>query len=332
MLKNAVKNAIGSMKITHLLNRGAGAGTIVLTYHDIRHDEDPASWLRVSESDFENQISDLKEIGKFISWRDLFSARPNEGLRFLMTFDDGYHNNYELARPILEKYQIPTVFFVSTHHMTTGESFWFDEIVTPIQALQLPHLDLSEFGLRNFLFGDGCPAVRWDDINRMLVEIKALGNMDTPQTMQLLTFLRSEYGHQVRDLLHQYRPISIDEVRDMQTSSLFDFGSHSHRHDILTYLEAEQLRDNLIRSREALSDASGVEPQMIAYPNGDFDDRVLAASRDAGYSLGFAIQNQVARSGTDPMAIPRFLIGGFDSIATLGFLVNRALLTRILKK
>ena len=172
MLKAIIKNAISVRVLTRLLDRCSKSGTVILTYHDIRHDNDPKSWLRVGESNFVDQICALKKIGTFISWKDLFKPSAGAGLRFLMTFDDGYRNNYELARPILEEQNIPTVFFVSTHHMLTGEPFWFDELVTPVQALQLTQLDLRDFGLCEYNFQPGDSSARWDEVNGMLEDIK----------------------------------------------------------------------------------------------------------------------------------------------------------------
>ncbi len=118
----------------------------------------------------------------------------------------------------------------------------------------------------------------------------------------------------------------------MQQSPLFSFGSHSHKHSILNYLTDSQLKDNLVRSREVLTETCGVPMKMIAYPNGDYDDRVLAASREAGYELGFVLQNRFVQPGLDPMAIPRILVGGFDSVELLRFFVNRLLLKQLFKR
>jgi peptidoglycan/xylan/chitin deacetylase (PgdA/CDA1 family) len=332
MFKATVKKALGGEFFTRILASLVGPGTIVLAYHDIRHDNDPMSWLRVSESDFVDQICALKKIGRFVSWSDLFSSDNGTGLRFLMTFDDGYHNNFELACPILEEHDVPTVFFVSTHHMLTGESFWFDELVTPIQALQLSQLDLRDFGLGLYSFRSGDPDARWGDIDEMLEDIKSLGNMDTQQASLLLEFFRSEYAGQVAELLHQYRPINSDEVHQMQQSDLFSFGSHSHQHSILNYMDDQQLQDNLVNSKAALSEATGAPIQMISYPNGDFDDRVLTASRDAGYELGFGVKRQVMQPEGDRLAIVRHLVGGFDSVASLSFSINRLLFRHLLKR
>jgi peptidoglycan/xylan/chitin deacetylase (PgdA/CDA1 family) len=100
-------------------------GVIVLTYHSVndKKAEDP---LIVNLKEFERQmfflnfykssfrVIGLEEAMGFISGGDI-GYRPNErpGTKILITFDDGYRDNYERAFPILKRYGFPAVIFLT---------------------------------------------------------------------------------------------------------------------------------------------------------------------------------------------------------------------------
>jgi hypothetical protein len=164
-VRGVVKNALASPRLTRWL-QDSESQTMILTYHDLCDEDDPASWLRVSAAAFGAQLRQLAGLGRFIAPDQLFDDGDMQepGLRFLITFDDGYRNNHRLALPLLRAHGVPALFFVSTWHLQTGEPFWFDRLVTPIQALELERLDLSRFGLRAYSFARGPAAVRWESV------------------------------------------------------------------------------------------------------------------------------------------------------------------------
>lgn len=112
----------------------------------------------------------------------------------------------------------------------------------------------------------------------------------------------------------------------MSRSGLCHFGSHSHRHAILTKLSDLTLQDELSSSRNRLEKTLGGPVHHISYPNGDVDDRVQTACMKAGYRYGYITAHGRFDNATDRMKIPRILIGGFDSTPRVIFKVCKALL------
>lgn len=86
---------------------------VVLLYHSINNQN---HFLSISPEIFEKQIKFLKEKGfKFLRVEDLVHLEKLERKSVLITFDDGYKDNFLNAVPILEKYQIPALFFISVN-------------------------------------------------------------------------------------------------------------------------------------------------------------------------------------------------------------------------
>lgn len=98
----------------------------VLMYHSIS-DRDPSNSLLVSPSEFENEMAWLHDNGfTSLSLDELYyslttgnvPARP-----VVITFDDGYDDNYTNAYPILQKYGLIGNFFVITDYIGTKPGF-----------------------------------------------------------------------------------------------------------------------------------------------------------------------------------------------------------------
>src|SRR5687768_7492726 len=62
---------------------------------------------------------------KFISPQDVVEGLDPSRKYAMLTFDDGYYNN-RLAVPILEEFNVPAVFFISTNNVRDNKCFWWD--------------------------------------------------------------------------------------------------------------------------------------------------------------------------------------------------------------
>lgn len=82
-----------------------------------------------------------------------------------------------------------------------------------------------------------------------------------------------------------------------------EIGSHTVSHPRLTAIGDEELRRELVESRERVEDELRRPCRYVAYPYGDEDARVHAAARAAGYTAGFALPIRPALG--NPFAVPR---------------------------
>ena len=68
--------------------------------------------------DFEKLILELKNIGDFVNTETcndiLDNKKTIDGKYFHLSFDDGFKNNITNAIPILDKYDVPAIFFIPT--------------------------------------------------------------------------------------------------------------------------------------------------------------------------------------------------------------------------
>ena len=93
---------------------------ICVNYHYIRNSFDTKypSIFGLKPNKFESQLVRLSKLGQFISSDELVlkiqQNKPLNNLNFLITFDDGLKEQYDLALPILDRLGIPAIFFANS--------------------------------------------------------------------------------------------------------------------------------------------------------------------------------------------------------------------------
>lgn len=93
---------------------------IALMYHRV---SDDGKWpdITVSTENFARQIQYLKNNFKVISGDKMIAELSGDGIRdvneVIITFDDGFKDNYDYAYPILKSYDMPAIIFVATDYI-----------------------------------------------------------------------------------------------------------------------------------------------------------------------------------------------------------------------
>jgi peptidoglycan/xylan/chitin deacetylase (PgdA/CDA1 family) len=82
--------------------------------------------------------------------------------------------------------------------------------------------------------------------------------------------------------------MSWDELRGLASAG-WEIGSHTCSHPRLSRLADDEILAELAQSRAECERRMGVPCRSIAYPYGDYDDRVVRAARDTGYSFATTV-------------------------------------------
>jgi len=296
-----------------------GGRTAVLCYHDLCRPGETGSWLKVDVDQFERQIVALKKFSTFIRPDALSEPERLSRVRLnlLLTFDDGFVNNFRLGLPLLQRHGIPAMFFISTEHMESGEPFWFDRLIRPIQHYRLDGLDLHHLGMGVYSFSPVAGEKRWNGIQRLLEDVKKHDERQDGKLVGQILETLHQNDHRSVTFHEEDRPLSRDEILAMQRSGLCCFGSHGHHHRILTNLGDDSLGKELQQSRSILENVLGEQIEHISYPNGNVDSRVVNACRFEGYHYGYTVVSGRISPEIDHYHIPRILISGFDSTASV---------------
>jgi peptidoglycan/xylan/chitin deacetylase (PgdA/CDA1 family) len=136
-------------------------------------------------------------------------------------------------------------------------------------------------------------AITFDDAFRSVAElgVPVLERLGVPATMFVPTYFPGRDALAWPGIVQwltgpfadEMQPLSWDEVRGLADSG-WEIGSHTVSHPRLPSLDDEQLDLEMRRSKLACEEQLGRPCTSIAYPYGDYDDRVVVAAQAAGYT------------------------------------------------
>ncbi len=119
-----------------------------------------------------------------------------------------------------------------------------------------------------------------------------------------------DYSHLFRSTPH------LDSKSIKRLAALgVQFGSHGHSHINLCRCDEKTLRHELNHSKAVLEDTLGTQVNFISYPFGRYNQEVLEAALEAGYTRGFTMR--FPEDGDMALAVGRFGVYGYDTAASV---------------
>lgn len=93
----------------------------------------------------------------------------------------------------------------------------------------------------------------------------------------------------------------------MEKIGLVTFGSHTASHRVLTTLKDEEIRYELIRSRERLIAEKVMDPSFIpfSYTNMNCNEKIARMVREASYNLAVTTEISWNHFGSNPFTLRR---------------------------
>jgi len=333
MMKKFVKVAIAGTVYYSSLGRfmpGSGRSTsgkhcAILSYHRVvpesEEDANFPNWLRyrslpgivVTAGMFERQAAYLKKHCRVISLNELIDAIDNNTIlpprAVVLTFDDGWRDNYEYAFPILCKYGLLATIFLSTGYIGTDRVFWPERLLVALSAMKDGNQDVRKTRLEGLPNQLSRQIDRWTgspgafDPNQATEIVEQMKLMPSSEREKVLTELDRRVGRDDSPTDNRVM-MNWDEVRTMLSAG-FCFGSHGVSHELFTPLSVERLADELRLSAEKIEKETSIRPTHLAYPNGNYTNKTIEAVKSAGYRSAVTVDHGLACTEDDPHRLPR---------------------------
>jgi peptidoglycan/xylan/chitin deacetylase (PgdA/CDA1 family) len=305
-MKDLAKRAILASGALRLVSPGASAA--ILMYHSVMPDPvahtDSLGGLIHSEFEFRAQMgllscdyhpASLDEVVDSLNSRKDLPKRT-----VVVTFDDGYTDNSEVAMPILNQLGIPATFYVTVDCVEQRKLPWPSRLRFAFRKTKLRAwmdsrgkswpLDDSDSRERAFLAAcDDCcqlsGKVQEDFVCGIEQQLQAAAPGD-------LSSLMMSYD-QVRSLAHHGHIV----------------GSHSMTHPNMAYLTADEAKIELAESKQRLEKELKVPVKHFSYPcpalTPHWSEQTVAQSRSVGYDSAVTTSGGLTRCGDNPLSLKR---------------------------
>ena len=284
---------------------------IVLLYHRIgRVSPDP--WcLCVTPEHFSEHLEVLRRFHP-IRLRDIRPASPRIGrkLSVAITFDDGYADNlYEAAR-LLKRYDMPATFFLTTGFIGSTREFWWDEleraVLEPVKTSGRFQATAGEVTVEFDGGSDGRAT-----FFSLYKQLQPLSHEIRRQIMdQLLAWSDRSAGAR-----RSHVCLTHEEVRRLAADDLFEIGSHTVTHPVLSARPLESQYMELRASKTMLEDLVERRVASCSYPyggTGHYSPDTMKTVAEIGYARACTTSAHAVSRCDLPYAIPRFNITDMD--------------------
>lgn len=235
---------------------------------------------------------------------------------FMITFDDGYSDNYELAYPLLRHHGIPGVFFIPTIILDRQDLFWWDTVAFLVRNSRRHLIRYDPEKGRQVALGEhSCEQV----IATILHDIKTRTTCDYDAYLE---YLAKECAVDMGEVVEKSRlPLFLSGgmIKEMHQNGMV-FGSHGHSHRLMSHLSMEEQETELVLSKEKLAEVLGDAPSLFSYPVGSRQSFTKATKIMVSrhYDSAFTYYGGLVRKDhMDWSEVPRESVDACDTVALL---------------
>lgn len=280
--------------------------------------------VSASVQQFREQMVLLRRKFQPIRFQDLIAALhggpalPRHAV--IVSFDDGYDDNYRLAFPVLRELDVPAMFFVATGHIDSGAPYAYDWLVHMVCVTAAERLVIAQLGI-------DCALPAGIEARRVLAAtlLDRIKRCDDALQSAVISQLQLEWD-MPRTPHPDCRPMSWEQLREMEAAGM-EIGSHGVHHRMLAKLLPAQMENEVACSKAALDSNLDKPASVLAYPVGGsdaYDQLTIDAAKRAGYSAACSyIPGTNALADIAPYKLRRLAveremdIAWFDAMATL---------------
>lgn len=285
----------------------------IIMYHYVR-DLKNSRYPNIKGLDYElfkQQIAFLKEKFTIVTMEDVIEAWNSENSSLpenaaLLTFDDGYIDNFTAVFPILNEYKVQGSFFIpgksfAENVLLDVNKIHFILASTDINVLKKDILALldryrkeePEIPSNEELYEKYAVAGRYD--NKETVFVKRILQTAIPERIrnQISSELFQKYVGMPEDKFARELYMNRDQIRCMKREGMF-IGVHGYDHYWLGNLTEQEMQADIDKALEIMDEFIDKDNWVLNYPYGSRNPNVLQYIETRGCKAGMTIEVEVA--------------------------------------
>jgi len=275
---------------TLLRHTGGHRGFVALNYHRIGYPaecEFDRGVFSATPEAFERQLEFLKKECDVILPADIKDLpRWGRGNYAMITFDDGYRDNHDIALPLLRAANLKAVFFIATGFMDRTRLSWWDEIAWMVRT-----------SARQFIgptaMLPACLTLGEPDRQQAIDSLLAICRHRTPDLVDRFLDVMAEATGSGRApaSLAQEVWMNWDMVRNLHEAGMV-VGGHTVHHPILSFLTRPEQAREITGCARAVEQHLKVPMRVFSYPRGkpdafNCDTRACLADANVEYAFSY---------------------------------------------
>jgi peptidoglycan/xylan/chitin deacetylase (PgdA/CDA1 family) len=306
MGKDWIKRGLIASGLTRVAGKLNGKGVAILMYHSVM--DEPAQQGQTlgriihSSNAFERQMEVIAGEYQPVALDDVLSFVRGEkelpARAVVVTFDDGYADNCEVAVPILNRVGVRATFYVTVDCIETAKLPWPSRlrfVFFTTKKKSWEGQDGSIWPLQDSEQRDRAFLAACDDCARLAGEAQG----------QWVRGIESELQ---TGACNQRLMMTWDQVRDLVRKGHV-VGSHTLSHPNMAYIGEEDATKELRESKRKLEHALNASIIHFSYPcpalSPHWNERTLKISRAAGYQTAVTTDGGMVRRHDSPLSLHR---------------------------
>jgi peptidoglycan/xylan/chitin deacetylase (PgdA/CDA1 family) len=295
---------------------------VVLMYHRVLTREERARTgshpgIVVDSEVFASQMALLKHRFKVLSVEE-FADRMERKIPFddascLITFDDGWRDNFSHALPILQRYELPAVVFLPVKFIGGRRLFWQEHLThLTLKAVMQARCEPGRRERLRNLLAPACLDSMLDlpDHDPRLAIMEAVRRQKRLAASVIETTIASLASElDVRGDDHESLDGFLDweQVKSMSRQGIA-FGGHGGEHRILTFVSLSEAQDEIRSAKDVITGHLQKTVPTFSYPNGNWSPDVAKLVEEAGYRLAFTTEPGFVSCEDDRFTVRRINI------------------------
>ena len=277
----------------------------ILIYHRVLSKKDTMRPGEIIAEEFDCQMATVSEFFNVLPLPlaiDLLYSNKIPPRSLCITFDDGYADNYTTALPILQKYNLPATFFISSGYLNGG-CMWNDKVIESIRTTPYRYLELPKIGIKEInAFHLTNEHERHQSAQTLISYLKYLPFNKRSKAVEYI--VQSASGVIPTNLM-----LSDNQLIELANSGMA-IGGHTITHPILSAVNDMQAEKEIRQGKLQLENIIGKKIDTFAYPNGiphqDYETKHSHMAKEAGFKAAVSTQWGVSTINTDPYQLKRF--------------------------
>jgi peptidoglycan/xylan/chitin deacetylase (PgdA/CDA1 family) len=311
------------LKIDLLLQKLSKKSILNVMYHGVvKENSNYFSPRHITADQFEKQLEYISKNFDVISLKEAIdikkSNRKLSRKALTISFDDGYLNNFITALPLLEKYNLKTTFFISSILLTKMEvrTLWSDIIAAINYFYKNETIIVGKYEFRNLI-----------DINTKVHLTELIKQSTTIERDNILNSLIDTYDlkNKLNTLPEEiWKLMNKEELQQFSKSPIVEIGSHGHLHYNLGFISTEDAIIDMKKSKELLESTLNKEIDIIAYPDGNYNEEIKNEASKLGFKYQIAVNYLLLEDQNDNRIINRHGISSTTTFESNMIIMNKS--------